>query len=139
MDSCFYRNDRVKLEVDPELGIAPVLVFSQATCIILRQIISNKEVAVAKLPADFVVLEEEGVDHIDLTTKRFLGVSIWRKLIHRLGSSIPIVILLGQTHNMPANFKVTFFGGPELQIATIGHHILPGHLVHVPKVDMVRG
>ena len=39
---------------------------------------------------------------------------------------------------MPTNFKVTFFGRPELQISAVGQHILPGHPVHITKVDMVR-
>ena len=75
MDSCFHRNDRVNLEVDPELGIAPVLVLTTTGTTILFQIISVEKVTVAKLPPNFVVLEEEGVDHINFPTKRFLAVS----------------------------------------------------------------
>jgi hypothetical protein len=40
---------------------------------------------------------------------------------------------------MSTNFKMTFFGGPKLKVSTIGQHILPGHPVHIAKVNMVRG
>ena len=55
------------LEVNPELGIAPVLVSRAKT--ILRQVITREKVAVAHLPSHLIVLEEQGVDHVDFPSE----------------------------------------------------------------------
>ena len=54
------------LEVYVNLGIGPILSGNRIRVRILLKELPCKEMAITNLPTDFVVLEEHGVDHIDL-------------------------------------------------------------------------
>ena len=130
------------LEVHPELGIAPGLFGSISTSRLIKALTREEDTA-ADLPGHVVSGGEEvGVDHVDFLPYVIRGAMLLgpiSKTLACLTGMIPTVGCLLEFKQMPGHFEVAVRVGPQLEAECKMVHVLPGHAVHVPEVNVVRG
>lgn len=82
-------------EVDPKLGIGPVLTDCSSSEI-LRNVRTRKEVTVSSLKGNHAVHEEVRPGHVHLIADMGLGITGLREDVDTLACSIPVILGIGK-------------------------------------------